>query len=147
LTGTDLYGDIHTDASAQRSLALARRIVVLHDLAVGDVPEPVRERVVVIRQSARGLRVPRARTAFRVAVVGHLREVKDPLRAAFASRSLPATSRVRVVHAGVALDDALAQAALAEQRANPRYRWLGGLRPSHALRLIASAQLLALTSK
>jgi putative glycosyltransferase (TIGR04348 family) len=147
LTGTDLYGDIHTDASARRSLELARRIVVLHDLAVADVPPEFRARTVAIRQSARGMRAPRVRHEFRVAVVGHLREVKDPLRAAIAARRLPASSRVRIVAAGVPLDDALAQAARDEQRANPRYRWLGGMRPSQALRLIASAQLLALTSR
>jgi putative glycosyltransferase (TIGR04348 family) len=147
LTGTDLYGDIHSDASARRSLELARRIVVLHDLAIADVPEEFRDRVVAIRQSSPGVRVPRARSEFRVAVVGHLREVKDPLRAAVAARRLPASSRVRIVGAGVAFDDGFARAARDEEAANPRYRWLGGLRASHALRLIASSQLLALTSR
>jgi hypothetical protein len=135
LTGTDLYGDIHTDARARRSLELAQRIVVLHDLAVGDVPDEFRDRVVAIRQSSPGVRVPRARGEFRVAVVGHLREVKDPLRAAIAARRLPASSRVRIVAAGVAFDDAFARAARDEEAANPRFRWLGGVRASRALRL------------
>jgi putative glycosyltransferase (TIGR04348 family) len=147
LTGTDLYGDIHTDASARRSLELAWRIVVLHDLALDEVPAKVRDRTVAIRQSAAAARAPRARSEFRVAVVGHLREVKDPLRAAIAARQLPASSRVRVVAAGIAFDDAFARAARDEEAANPRYRWLGGVRPSRALRLIASSQLLALTSR
>ena len=38
LTGTDLYRDIHVDASAQRSLALAQRLIVLHEAAPHDLP-------------------------------------------------------------------------------------------------------------
>jgi len=72
--------------------------------------------------------------------------VKDPLRAALAARRLPPASRVRIVHAGGVLDDALGRAAEAEQRDNPRYRWLGELAPARALRLIARARVLVLSS-
>ena len=38
---------------------------------------------------------------FRVAVVGHLRPEKDPLRTAEAARRLPETSKIQVLHIGV----------------------------------------------
>jgi len=149
LTGTDLYHDIAVDARAQAALARADRVVVLHDLALADLPAAARAKACVIRQSARAPARPVAkpRGDFRVAVVGHLREVKDPLRAALAARSLPPASRVRVVHAGRALEPGFARAARAEERANPRYRWLGELPAGRALRLIAGAHLLVLTSR
>ncbi|HWB76357.1 MAG TPA: selenoneine biosynthesis selenosugar synthase SenB [Nannocystaceae bacterium] len=148
LTGTDLSHDIAVDPYARGSLALADRLVVLHDLAVEEVPAEYRDIVRVIPQSARppAVAVARARTRFEVAVVGHLRAVKDPLRAALAARRLPASSRVRVVHAGAALDEELERAAIREQRENPRYRWLGDVPPARALRLIAHARVFVLSS-
>src|SRR5262249_61662964 len=64
---------------------------------------------------------------FDVCVLGHLREVKDPLRAAAAARLVPAESRLRVLQVGGAIGDEWAQAARAEAAGNPRYRWLGEL--------------------
>jgi putative glycosyltransferase (TIGR04348 family) len=149
LTGTDLSHDIRVDAAARRSLALADRVVVLHELAPREVPARFREKVRVIPQSASAppRRPSKARGVFEVAVVGHLRDVKDPLRTALAARLLPASSRVRVLHAGRALEAAWEQAALREQRDNPRYRWLGELSPARAIRLIARARLFVLTSR
>ena len=56
LTGTDLYRDIHSDASAQRSLELARILVVLHEQGIADLPAAVRHKARVIFQSARSLK-------------------------------------------------------------------------------------------
>ena len=39
LTGTDLYRDIHTDADARQSLALASHLVVLQDAGLAALPE------------------------------------------------------------------------------------------------------------
>ena len=97
-----------------------------------------------IRRTADGPR--RART-FDVAVVAHLRDEKDPLRAAIAARSLPSTSRVRVVHAGRALTDEMRDEAIAERRGNPRYAWLGELSPPRARALIGGARLMVLSSR
>jgi glycosyltransferase involved in cell wall biosynthesis len=91
--------------------------------------------------------VTKAPDVFEVVVVGHLRRVKDPLRTAFAARLLPAGSRVRVLHAGAALEPSLARAAEKEQRTNPRYRWLGELKPARTLGLIARARVFVLTSR
>jgi putative glycosyltransferase (TIGR04348 family) len=150
LTGTDLYRDIRVEPEARRSLALADRLVVLHDEAWRAVPSAVRRKVRVVRQSAdpvpRSSARPAARTTFDVALVAHLREEKDPLRAAIAARALPSTSRLRIVHAGRALSEEFRRAAEDEQAANPRYVWRGELSPSRARRLIADSRLLVLTS-
>jgi putative glycosyltransferase (TIGR04348 family) len=149
LTGTDLSRDIHVDADARRSLALADRLIVLHDLAWREVPAPHRPKIRLLRQSARPPRASPARATrtFDVVVVGHLRDVKDPLRTALAVRLLPPSSPVRVLHAGGPLDPSAARAALREQKQNPRYRWLGELPPARALRLIARAHVFVLTSR
>ena len=94
LTGTDLYRDIRTNPQAQQSLAMASRLVVLQPLGVEELPAKLRSRARVILQSAerpRGIASPR-KDVFDVCVMGHLRPVKDPFRAAKASRLLPGSS-------------------------------------------------------
>lgn len=148
LAGTDLSRDIHVDPLALHSLVVADRIVVLHELAPREVPKRFRDRVRVIRQSARAPATMPSKSdrAFEIAVVSHLRAVKDPLRVAVAVRRLPSSSRALVVHAGAPLDGAMGRAATAETKTNPRYRWLGDVSPARALRLIARARLLVLPS-
>jgi putative glycosyltransferase (TIGR04348 family) len=149
LTGTDLYRDLpEGSAEAAASLAAAWRLVVLHPGAVEDLPEPHRGKTRVIVQSAEPPPDPPPRDPdrFEVCVLAHLREVKDPLRAAEAARTLPATSRLVVLHAGAALDPRLAERARREHATNPRYRWLGGLSHDDSLRLLAKSRLLVLTS-
>jgi len=148
LTGTDVYGDIRVCAAAQKALEQASCFVVLQRLAVDELPEPFRSRCHVIYQSAvcpPGDHRPRP-NVFDVAVLGHLRQVKDPFRAAAAARLLDGTSPVRILHAGAAPDDEMAAEARAEAGSNPRYRWLGDLPRWKALRLLARSRLLALTS-
>lgn len=149
MTGTDLYEDLpRGDPDARRSLELAWRVVVLQEQALAALPPEVRPRARTIVQSARPPRdaPPPSTDRFEVCVLGHLRAVKDPLRAALAARLLPPSSRVAVVGVGAALDPAFAAAARAEERENPRYRWLGELPRDAALRRLASSSLLALTS-
>jgi putative glycosyltransferase (TIGR04348 family) len=148
LTGTDVYRDIHSDTDAQHALELATRLVVLQQHALTELPERLRAKTRVIYQSAPCFRaqVSRPATAFRVCVVGHLRPEKDPLRTALAARHLPASSRIRIVHAGAALDAQIGSATLQESATNPRYQWLGGLPHSAARRLVAGSHLLSITS-
>jgi putative glycosyltransferase (TIGR04348 family) len=148
LTGTDLSRDIHVHAEARRSLVLAERLIVLHDLATRQVPRAVRVKVRVIRQSAEPPALRRSKDAktFDVALVAHLRTEKDPLRAAEAARLLPASSRVRVLHAGRPLTDEWARAARDEARTNSRYVPMGEMSPEGAKRVIARARALVLTS-
>jgi putative glycosyltransferase (TIGR04348 family) len=148
LTGTDLYGDLSTDEVARRSLRLATRLIALQARGLDELPPELKLKVHVIVQSAQA---PEERPeplagCFEVVVSGHLREVKDPFRAAEASRLLPASSRIRITHLGAALEAGMEGRARAEMAANPRYHWLGGLSHREALAVAARARLLALTS-
>ncbi len=51
LTGTDLYGDIHTDPLAQQSLEMASRFVLLQPDGIAELPEHLRPKARVIYQS------------------------------------------------------------------------------------------------
>lgn len=149
LTGTDLYGDIHRDPQAREVLEWATCLIVLQPLGTDELPAALRARARVIYQSAvRPPNVPPPRrNVFEVCVIGHLRPVKDPFRAAWAARCLPASSRIRVLHLGAALSDDMAAQARAEMAVNPRYRWLGELPRWKTLRVLARARLLVHSSK
>ena len=148
LTGTDVYVELHKGEESLDSLYRARRLVALQRLAACRLPPDLRDRVRVIHQSAEppAERPPPATDAFEACVLAHLRPVKDPLLVARAARRLPADSRVRVLHAGQALDEDLADAARHEECANPRYRWLGPQPRAQAQRLLASCRVLVLCS-
>jgi putative glycosyltransferase (TIGR04348 family) len=148
LTGTDVYHDLPDSREAQHSLDVANRIVVLQSAARLRLSESIRAKTSVIYQSAvapRHRRSP-AEDRFDVCVLSHLRDVKDPLRAALASRLLPGASRVRIIHAGEALDPKWHELAAREQRENFRFLWIGGQSHDSALELLASCHLFVLSS-
>lgn len=149
LTGTDVYRDLAHSAAAVRSLELANRLVVLQPLAVRQLPLTVRRKTRVIFQSSDAVRArkPAAVSHFEVAVVGHLRAVKDPLRAAYAVRELPEASRIRVTHVGQALTKHYESMAVRETRMNRRYRWLAAVSNSQSRRLIARSRALVVSSR
>ena len=127
LTGTDLYRDIHLDADARQSLALATHLVVLQEAGLAALPEVWRSKAQVIYQSAPPL-VPAVKSTqtFRAVMVGHLREEKDPrtfMRAA--GQALP--PHIRFDQIGQALEPCMAAAAHATAAQTSAYRWLGGL--------------------
>src|SRR2546421_106146 len=128
LTGTDLYEDLPSSTDAAESLKAATRIVTLQPLACQRLSERLRPKCRPIIQSAES--IPRKESplkgVFEICVLGHLREVKDPLRAAEASRLLPPESKIRITHAGRALDPQWVEKARRDQRENTRYCWRGG---------------------
>ncbi len=142
LTGTDLYRDIHTDANAQRSLALATHLVVLQDAGLAAMPQAWRSKTHVIYQSAPRL-VPAVKPArsFCALMVGHLRQEKDPLTfMKAAAHDFP--RGVKFVQIGDALETSLASAAQATAQQTPHYRWLGGLTRSATRQYIKRAHVL-----
>ena len=149
LSGTDIYQYIHSDpAPTLRSMELADRLVALNDLAWRVVPKRLRERLSVIHQSATPLPRPRqpSRDAVVVSVIGHLRDVKDPLRAAEAARLLPADSRVRIEQVGRAYTPQWAERARAEMAANPRYCWRDDVPAAAVRRLLAQSHAMVISS-
>ncbi len=149
LTGTDLYRDIRLHAVACRAMEWADRLILLQPEGSAELSPSLQRKCRVIRQSAlrTGARVTRTRRWFDVCVVGHLRQVKDPFRAAAAARLLPASSRIRVLHAGAALSGRMAALARSETAENPRYRWLGDRPRWQVRRLMAKSRLMVLSSK
>lgn len=149
LTGTDLYGDIHHDRSAVKSLDLADRLVLLQSHGIRELPQRLHHKVRVVVQSAvPPSQIPRRlKRTFEVCLSGHLRAVKDPFRTAMAVRRLPAPSKIRVSHIGSALTPAMEQRALNEMARNTRYRWLGEVPGWKARRLVARSRLLVLSSR
>ncbi len=149
LSGTDIYQYIDTDpVPTLRSMALADRLVGLNDLAWCAVPKRLRPRLCVIRQSAARLPHPRqpSARAIVVSVIGHLRDVKDPLRAAEAARLLPAGSRVRIEQVGRAYTPAWAVRAQAEMESNPRYIWRDDVPGAAVRRLLARSHAMVISS-
>lgn len=149
LTGTDLYQDIHRDPDAQASLEMADLLVTLQPLAVREVPRACQGKVRTILQSVPPLprRPPPNRRTFDVAVVGHLRPVKDPFLPAEAARLLSATSRIRIVHIGGAMEQDMEERATREMKENPRYLWCGEYPRWKTRRRMAACRALVLPSK
>jgi putative glycosyltransferase (TIGR04348 family) len=148
LTGTDLYRDIRSDRSAKASLELADRLVVLQDMGKAELLPRMRRKTRVIYQSAdsRPPSVSRSRP-FRVAVLGHLREEKDPFRAALALAHLRDLPDLEVAHLGEALSLDMEREARRLMRLDARYRWLGNVPHATALGWLAGSRLLVLSSR
>ena len=149
LTGTDVYGWLprQTKSTRLRYLRDAARIIVLQPLAVAAIPRELRTLTRVVYQSVRpGRVVAKSKRTFDVAVLANLRKVKDPLRAAYAVRSLPQTSRLRVVHAGVVLTEAFGRRAAKEATRNQRYRFVGPVSSSRARALLGRSRVLVVSS-
>jgi putative glycosyltransferase (TIGR04348 family) len=155
LTGTDLYRYRHEHPEVDENIERADALVTLQEAALDELPDEARARAHVVYQSvglvdevADGAEVPvpPPREGFEVVVAAHLRDVKDPLRTAVATRRLDAESGLRVTHVGRALSDEWRERAEDEEADNPRYQWLGELPRPQALALIERADLLAVTS-
>ena len=160
LTGTDLYPDLRRNKVAQQSLEIAHRIVVLQPKAMEELRPEWRDKARVIYQSVEGApgagskaKVSeghfddRSNGSFDVCVIGHLRAVKDPFRAALAARLLPCSSRIRVLQVGSALTEAMRARALQEMRVNQRYEWLGEQSGSRVRRILAKSRGCVLSSR
>lgn len=147
LTGTDLYRDLPRHRGARQALEWAWRLIVLHPRAPEALPAAARRKAVVITQSLDRREATPSVRRFDVCVLAHLRQIKDPFRAAMASRLLPAASRVRILQVGGAMTRAMGSRARQEERRNPRYRWLGNLPRWRALQVLGRCRLLVLSSR
>ena len=166
MTGTDLNIDLAEDRSnasfrqAFESLESATRIVLLEPASLEllrKVDPRFVDKAVVIPQSASAANptadeieeLPDAFLdcdTFKVAVVGHLRAVKDPLAAAEAARLLPDQSRVHVIQWGAALEETFAEQATREMKKNRRYNWIGPVSHQHSLRQLQQCDVMVISS-
>ena len=149
MSGTDIYRFRHSHPEeTAASMAAADRLVGLHDLVGDNLPARFRGKLRIIHQSALPLRAPRApsRRTFDMCVVGHLREEKDPFRAARAARLAPDASKLRIIHLGRAHDAAYAREARAEMAGNPRYVWRGEVPRWQVRRTFARCHAMVMSS-
>ena len=153
LTGTDLYRDIRSDASAQASLDAADALVVLQSAGLDELPPAARAKAHVIYQSApaenRGVRSGKRTRAlpYEILMIGHLREEKDPLTFMRAAQLVQAPS-AKLVHIGGVLTRELGEAAEAAQAAAPgKYAWLGALPHAETRERLRHAHAMAICSR
>lgn len=149
LSGTDIYGYMTSDPGPTlRSMELADRLVALNDLAWRVVPKRLRARLRVIHQSAEppSQHWSPSPRAVVISVIGHLRDVKDPLRAAEAARLLSADSKVRIEQVGGAYTSRWVERARAEMKSNPRYRWRGDVSHAEVRRLLRRSHAMVISS-
>jgi glycosyltransferase involved in cell wall biosynthesis len=132
---------------------LADRLILLQPLGARELPARLRPKVRVIYQSVEPVGVGQVANkrvgngVFHVAVLGHLRSEKDPLRTALALRRVPAQLRLEVTHLGQALSPSLERQARRLMALEPRYRWLGEVPRTKARRALARSHLMVLSSR
>jgi glycosyltransferase involved in cell wall biosynthesis len=120
---------------------------VLQPEAAKELAPRARKKVkVVVQSSDSDLRHDPQPGKFRFCVIGHLREEKDPLRAALALRLLQ-RKELEVIHLGKALDPGLAKQARQAMRGDKRYRWLGEVAHERTLRWLASSHAMIISSR
>jgi putative glycosyltransferase (TIGR04348 family) len=149
LTGTDLYRDIQTDATAQASLDIASRLIVLQELAPLGLRAEWQAKTQVIFQSTPSTPVlAKSDIHLRAVMVGHLRDEKSPETLFEAARLLnQPDQKIYIDHIGAPLDATLGAAAKATAAACTHYRWLDAMPHTQTLRAIQRAHVLVHSSK
>jgi putative glycosyltransferase (TIGR04348 family) len=146
LTGTDLYRDIATSPEARHSLDMATRLVVLQDRGPRELSRRHRRKTRIVYQSSDvALRHAPQGQRLRIAVVGHLREEKDPFRAVQALACLPGMD-LEVVQLGAALAPDMRRQAQLWMKRERRYRWLDSRPHAQTMRWLARSHLMVISS-
>ncbi len=148
LTGTDLYRDVAVDASAKRSLKLAKHLVVLQECGPdGLAPSQQAKTRVIFQSTSTRQTLHKTQAHLRVLMVGHLRDEKSPQTLFEAARLLRDSPDIFIDHIGEPIDAALGQQASETQALCPNYRYFGGLAHEATRRHIQRAHLLVHASK
>ncbi len=148
LTGTDLYKDILSDASAQASLQLAQRLVVLQECAPLALPAALRSRAQVIFQSTSTRKaLLKTSRCLRAVMVGHLREEKSPQTLLEAAHALAPDEGIFIDHIGQAMTPHWQAQAQSTAQACPHYRWWGAQPHAATRQRIQRSHVLVHTSR
>lgn len=148
LTGTDLYRDMATHEEVFLSMELADVIVVLQSSALEAIPPRFRHKAQVIYQSVQvGKTKKFVASDFQVAVIGHLREEKDPFCIARSLFLMPSDSQIHVLHLGKAMNTQMELTARDYNKKLNRYRWIGEVSHDDALTFLSESQLMVISSR
>jgi len=147
LTGTDIYRDIREQADAKRALGMATRLIVLQEAGLNELTPVLRRKARVVYQSSDvRLRHAPVKGRFRVAVVGHLRDEKDPFRAAHAVARIAPSAPIELLQIGGALDPQMQAECGVWKKRDPRYGWLGSLSHGRAMQWLSRSHVLVVSS-
>lgn len=153
LTGTDIYSHQHEyPDDTLCSMEAADALIGLHRLVAADIPGRFTDKLVTVYQSAEGpdaFPVPKADgpgANFGACVIGHLRNEKDSLRAAYAARLLPEDSAIQIICAGKPHNGAWQSKAEQEMAENPRFHWLGELDKADTRQLMVNSEVMVISS-
>jgi glycosyltransferase involved in cell wall biosynthesis len=128
-------------------MAMADQIVTLQAQALELIPLKYRSKASVIYQSMPALkRQCPPKNSFLVSIISHLRPEKDPFCIVRALSSIPAQSRLRVVHIGQVIDQDMAIQAQNAMSSEKRYQWLGKLTHAQTMRWLTRSHLMVISS-
>jgi len=148
LTGTDLYRDMAIHDEVLQSMDLADALVVLQSSALASIPVGFRHKAQVIYQSVEiGPHAENTGSGFQVAVIGHLRDEKDPFCIARSLSFIPKNSQINVLHLGKAMNVQMEQAAIEYDDKLERYRWMGEQSHEEAKRILTQSHLMVISSR
>jgi len=148
LTGTDLYRDMAVHGEVLSSMEIADKLIVLQSVALESVPLHLRHKTQVIYQSVPVDIAPSIAGAdFQVTVIGHLREEKDPFCIARSLLLMPSTSKINVLHLGMAMNKEMERTARGYNETIERYQWLGEVSHGDVLNALASSRLMVISSR
>ncbi len=148
LTGTDLYRDLAVHEEVLLSMEVADQLIVLQSSALDSIPSHLRHKAQVIYQSVQIENAkPVAGPDFQVAVIGHLREEKDPFCIARSLPLIPPDSKIRVQHLGMAMNEQMERAAKSYNENLERYQWIGEVGHLDALQMLAKSNLMVISSR
>ena len=149
LTGTDVYRFIESHKQQTlSSIQHADQLIGLHADISSSIPQEFHDKVRVIFQSTetKPIRKMNHKNGFQVCIAGHLRAEKDSLRPAYAVRSLPSYSTIKISHYGKAHSKDWEDKARLEMAKNRRYQWYGEISQSLLQKKFAQSDLLVLPS-
>lgn len=148
LSGTDLYLDYPENKHTELSLKLASKLIVLQSLAPRKLPQHLANKCEVIYQSCPSLpALAKPAKPMTFLMVGHLRDVKDPLTFIKAAEALQHRNDLNFIHIGQSLDDQLAEQATLASANLPNYQWLGEVSAPETRHWIQKAHALVHASK
>ena len=148
LTGTDIYPK--PDREAIEAMKSARFLIVLQNLAMDQIPVEFRNKTHVVIQSVRRSQMKnadaRSKDPFLISVIGHLRDVKDPLRAAKAARRLPESSKIQIRQLGAVLESKYYKLIALENAENDRFQYLDEQPETQVREIIRQSQATVVSS-
>jgi putative glycosyltransferase (TIGR04348 family) len=148
LTGTDLYRDMAVHGEVIRSMEIADKLIVLQSAALESIPLHLRHKAQVIYQSVSVDIAPSiASSDFQIAVIGHLREEKDPFCIARSLPLIPADSKISVLHLGLAMNEQIELTARGYNENLERYQWIGEVSHADALKMLSKSRLMVISSR